>query len=229
MARRSTTPLYEFMGSRNAPVRTPSADGEGRLDRSIRVPVGTVMMATAVVILLLIGAYVAGSMRTKAVLQRDFDAQLRSVGIDPALRASDPMTEEGLGGPLIESPPSDQASQGAGAGPAVTGDDDRTASSGAIESDPRREGLNYLVLIETQPGGALRLAGFCRDRGLEAYVISGHNPRSRRVIVLPGLPTRDESDPEVIRLRRRVNDVGTAWQSRYPGESNLSDAYFLAY
>ena len=70
-------------------------------------------------------------------------------------------------------------------GPSAAGAGD--AAWGPMESDPRRPGLHYMVLIATRTEGARRLAAFCRARGLETYVVGGNNERLRCVVVLPGV------------------------------------------
>jgi hypothetical protein len=98
---------------------------------------------------------------------------------------------------------------------------------GPIESDPRQADLHYFVLAETRPEGAVRLAEFCRERGLEAYVIRRNNSRFRRVIALPGLESRSTESPAYRGLSQEVLRVGLEWKSRYPGESDLSDSYLI--
>ena len=112
-------------------------------------------------------------------------------------------------------------------GPTAAGAGD--AAWGPMESDPRRPGLHYMVLIATRTEGARRLAAFCRARGLETYVVGGNNERLRCVVVLPGVPTQSRSDPQVRRLMDRVDPVCRAWKDENPREGELHDRYLQLY
>ena len=101
---------------------------------------------------------------------------------------------------------------------------------GAIDSDPRQAGFYYFCLVTTTDRpAALRLAEFCRDSGLEAYVIARHNRRNVRVIVLPGFQTQHATDPAVVTIRARILDVGRKWKSLHSGHRDLRDSYLELY
>jgi hypothetical protein len=232
-------PLYEFMarqGDRREPGRDESAGASGHsahaqpapsapeagglgARRSIRLPIGYLLLGAGLVCAIVAGAYVIGWARSRHVVRQEYFEDRPQPSDAPGLRAADPLSGGGGSGAAPGRDP-------AGAAPA---DDDGAESSGwgPVESDPRRPGLNYLVVAETRQEGARRLAEHLRESQLEAYVIASNNPQSRRVIVLPGLPSVAESDRQVQQLRTKVREAGRIWRARHPGESDLGDAYFL--
>ena len=102
------------------------------------------------------------------------------------------------------------------------------AGWGPIESDPRVSGKNYFTLIQTTKDGALQLASFCRQKGLEAYVISGNNTRLYLVIALPG--SVDRNDAVAIKTRSKILAIGQDWTNTNAGRgSDLQDSYQMLY
>jgi hypothetical protein len=104
-----------------------------------------------------------------------------------------------------------------------------TASNwGPIMSDPRVSGNNYFTLIETTKDGAVQLATFCREKGLETYAISGNNTRLYRVIALPGSANRNDADAADV--RSNIYAIGQQWSKTNEGRgSDLKDAYQSLY
>lgn len=250
MARRSgSRPLYELMVRRSsvartppeelapAPVDTPVPGSTGLLTgRSLRVPMGYVMLSIAGLLVSLVIVYMYGTHQGRQSMQREYEPYLNSGGLaDPAQWANDPLArgEETVGGLAVEPDWDETADDSGVAADVVRGGGapalPRVAPDGRrpIDSDPREDGLYYLVLAETRPEGAMRLAGFCREHELDAYVIRRNNSRFCRVIALPGLPSRSDTDPEYRRLYEKVLRVGRAWKARYPGDRDLSDAYLI--
>lgn len=254
MARRAgSRPLYELMVRRGvvartppeemapAPVDTPVAESTGLLTgRSVRVPMGYVMLSIAGLLIAVVAAYVYGTHQGRQSMRREYEPYLTSGGlVDPAQVARDPLGPGG--GERAAGDPGRVPAAGAPAGLVADRTSDRRVAEGGIgepgaappdgrrpiDSDPRQEGLYYLVLAETRPEGALRLATFCREHELDAYVIRRNNSRFCRVIVLPGLPTRSDTAPEYRRLFEKVLRVGRAWKALYPGDRDLSDAYLI--
>jgi hypothetical protein len=192
------------------------------VSRTVRIPIGYVLLAAAGVLLLLIVVYMVGYWRAERALKAQYStAMLESTRQgDTAGRVADPLSPRpgaATGAGSAEPP------EGAGPSPrAAVGRS--TASWGPIETDPRQPGRWYLVLAETRREGAIRLATFCRQHGVEAYAVGSNNARFR-VFVLPGLTGDGRTDPQEDPLRRRVYEVGRLWQERHRGESNLRDAY----
>jgi hypothetical protein len=222
------TPLYELITSRRDPGEAPDKPPpQGPLwvtaGRTIRLPVGYVLLAGAATLLLLVGAYMFGHWRGAEAQRAAFDRTLLEAGSmpiarDPMQQGGDPATIDDATGELAPPEGTGDSSEGEGGVPG-----EAAAAWGPVESDPRRAGRLYLVLAETRREGALRLAEYCRTNGLEAYVVGGDNGPRRRVILLPGFATR--SDPELRSLMERVDQVGRAWKAEHRGESDLSDKY----
>jgi hypothetical protein len=238
----STDPGLPVDGDTHVHVNRPvSFLGQGK---SLRFAVGYLYIAVGLTLLLLVVAYMVGyrlgfqggEQKERAKYENLSSQNNGSAPID------DPLTEEGR--VTNRENASLRAAQGfpGGSGPAAGGSDQPQRESsaipdptptghpagagfGPIDADPRQEGYFYFVLMETTVDGALRLARFCREHGLEAYVIASHNARNRRVIVVPGLTSRSSSDPAYRRLREQIRTVGRSWQAENPRESDLSDAY----
>jgi hypothetical protein len=243
MAKRSgRTPLYELMKRRrergDVEAEPAHAAGPEELEggprwlgpgRTVRVPVGYLLVAFAAVVLLLAILYMIGYWRGGRDMRAEYDARFlegSSAG-DPAQRARDPLAPEHQ-----PAPTGGEDRPAARPGGAASGDEEERPlrAWGPVDSDPRQAGEWYLILAETQPEGARRLAQYCRDRGLEAYMVVSHNnPLRRCVIVLPGLTSDAMSDPREQLLREEVYRVGDAWQATHRGERNLRDAYLHLY
>ena len=186
------------------------------------MPIGYFLLGAGGFILLLVVAYTVGYWRGDRDVTAEYDLRYLETGVRDPLHA----LEVEPGGSVAADGRSSVA-----APPPVAARPEPTLPSawGPVESDPRQPGRYYLVLAETSPRGAVRLAEFCRAREVEAYAVAGHNERLRRVIVLPGFFTRSTSEEAVRRLRERIDRIGMAWKSEHRGESDLKDAYMSLY
>lgn len=233
MSRKTSQPaLYEKFASRAGTLSTPTriepklvASSEPSTPwltpgRSIRVPVGYVLLAGALVLGLLFGTYIFSFNRGTKTARAEFEQEL--------LRASNALSQATLVEPLTAVPPS-------GGGPAKAGQPNRPSGSGAVASrdpsrwgplisDPRVKGMNYFVLVEGSENGAVKLAEFCRGNGLETYVVSGKNDRLRRVIAFPGFQSSARSSAEVKALEAKIHQVGDQWKKSQRG-TDLRDSY----
>jgi len=235
MSKRSfKPPLYELMNRHGdhrdgvpAPPRHAVEDEPpSALVRTVRIPAGYLLLAAAGVAVLGLLVYMIAFRLGEQAARTEFDRRFLETTENPApaSRAADPLLEPPAP-PRNRTPPSDAHT----ASPAPherVGSPPR--SWGPIDSDPRHADLYYLVLAETRREGAWRLAEFCRQRGLEAYVTPSNNKRFR-VFVLPGLPAEGKVDPREQPLRDQVFRIGDAWKAQHAGESNLRDAYLRRY
>jgi hypothetical protein len=99
---------------------------------------------------------------------------------------------------------------------------------GPLTSDPRVGGKNYFTLIQTTKDGAVQLATFCREKGLETYAISGNNTRLYRVIALPG--SVDPKDAVATNVRSKIYAIGQQWANTNAGRgSDLKDTLQYLY
>ncbi|MDG2292174.1 MAG: hypothetical protein P8L37_05905 [Phycisphaerales bacterium] len=178
----------------------------------MRVTIGHMLVAAAVILVLLIGtwmlAYRQGELRARADLQ---SAIFQPVSADPLAASTSPA--------LVPVP--------------VAGEQARLLAPGLqapedaeLYADPREAGFFYFVLAETRPEGALRLARFCRERGLETWLIPRDTVGLVQVLATPGLPSATRGDPLVIELDDQIGEIGRAWK-RAGGHSSLEDRYLV--
>ncbi len=211
--------LYELMGGGQGD-RGPKPPDEERprrgwrssAGRTIRVPVGYLWLAAAGGLVLLIGAFSTGYLRgqyeTAAKLDREWlETRQPTLAVPPPeiKTADQPARAErspGIETRAVADPPAQPR-------PPVDG-------SGRILSDPRVEGLNYFILIHTHRRNAEELAVFCRQEGVEAYVVQDRKTSLYRVLVLPGYAKGQRSSAPVRALERRITDATRKWKLRNP-------------
>ncbi len=245
MARRrhNGPPLYDLITthsrSQPAPVQKPeqpretqdeqAAESLGWVNpgRKVAFPVGYVFVAVAIALTVAILAYVFGHTRGEEIAEASIDESLRDAWLveDQARKTSDPLLASRTG---EYQPPSSNIQPEAKTRNQPRPSAERSPStSGAmpIIHDPRQPGQNYFVLATTRRDGAIRLAEFCRARGLEAFVVGGHNARLSQVIVLPALHSTASSDPLTRSMREQIGRIGREWERSEPGATDLSDAY----
>jgi hypothetical protein len=100
----------------------------------------------------------------------------------------------------------------------------KPALPAAAGGDPRKAGLNYLVVMTGAAAPAGELATFLRGRGLDAWLVSGNNAGLSKVIVLPASTTGSDQTAEV--LKNEVKAVGRLWKAAKAGNPDLSDCYY---
>jgi len=208
--------------------------------RKVAFPAGYLFLAAAVAMGLVVAAFMFGHQRGETHAKASFDQALLEASrqADEARQTDDPLMASVTDryDAVVARPNGGERPAEAEAGARSNGSLQRRQSNGSdgrsiserpgpIESDPRVEGAYYYVLVTTRRDGAKRLANFCRQRGLEAYVVGGHNGGLSQVIVLPALETRSNSDPMVRRLREQILKIGRVWETSEPGATDLSDAY----
>ncbi|MSQ91301.1 MAG: hypothetical protein EXS01_07930, partial [Phycisphaerales bacterium] len=175
MARGAKT-LYEARRERAAAGASPALGGA----RAVRLPMGIVLAAGAVMIVVAIAVYLVG-------YRAGFSAAER-VGTEARqapLRTDDPL----LAGTARQGSVTAAGSigpEGAGNGTQARA----LASDGSLGppplGEPRSLGLNYLTIAsEIRSDLAVEMVAFCRGLGLDAVAIPSHNARLQ-VFVLPG-------------------------------------------
>jgi len=113
--------------------------------------------------------------------------------------------------------PSERAVEGA-VGPALA-----PAQRGL---DPRQAGLQYVVIASVLESNADKLVQFCRERGLDAWVVPDQNGRLREITVLPGIPKSELKGTVASELKSRIRKVGAQWKAAGRGNSDFEDHYF---
>ena len=208
MGRRSSKPaLLELFKNEQRDVGTSRPGGQGspawEPGRSMRVTAGHLLVSIAVVMVLIVVTWMI-AFRQGELQAR---AELESVIFQPVLE--DPV--------LDPSPPVRRP-----AGDPVVG----AVAEETLVGDPRQQGFFYFVLAETRLEGALRLARFCRELGLETWVIPRDNAGLARVIALPGVVTTSRTEEACRVLDERIGAIGLRWKES-GGTSSLEDRYLV--
>ena len=94
------------------------------------------------------------------------------------------------------------------------------------KSDPRVKGMFYFVVGHPSSDRRLEMLKFCRDQGLDAYLVADVNALSRKIIVLPGYrDSSEKSSSEIKALEAKIKQVGKKWKVKNPGNKDFDDAY----
>lgn len=82
--------------------------------------------------------------------------------------------------------------------------------------DPRKDGMNYLVLAHCSEDEARKLVSFLSEQALESAAFLPHNSSLFQVVVLRGF-TAEQLSTDANDLRQRLLSLGRLWQQRYGG------------
>ena len=94
------------------------------------------------------------------------------------------------------------------------------------KSDPRVKGMFYFVVGHPSSERRVEMLNFCREQGLDAYLVADVKALSRSIIVLPGYRDRSErSSPEIKALEAKIKQVGKKWKVKETGNKDFDDAY----
>lgn len=227
MVRRGSPALYELMrkpgsggdaGQGDGPPGAPRRGSRGPgLPDSFEVSLGKAAAIAAACVLLIAIAYGIGVQRG------------RSIGRDPGATDAEPRTE------VPTPPPATKDGGGAGGAPAAgaaqpgtgtrkPGPGDRAATDNT--ADPRVKGTRYFVLAHPSSERAAEMVEFCRENGLEAFLVPDDNALLRKIIVVPGYRDASEKNsPEIKALEAKIRSVGNKWKHSSRGNKDFSDAY----
>ena len=192
---------------------------------SMRVPIGYIFLTIAVVLVVIIGTFIFGHLRGGQDKEREFgDFGPLNTNAESPIIAQDPMGQD-----------SQSIIMGGGNGEADTSAFNNSANKtagfenlidnsgwGHLESDPRQEGYNYYILIHTTKGNALKLARFCRDEQIRAYVVRPGRMNQYQVFVLPGYRRGGSDSDEIIQLKSRLKAVTRKWNLYVNSRDDLS-------
>ena len=182
--------------------------------RAIRISIGSIGVIAAICIALIVISYTMGFRKGSAIAKQDYE-QESYVQISQSF--TEPEVKDGLNLPVTtnETTPQPLSSQLA---------DTTNSPFGPVLSDPRILNNYYFTLMQTTKQGAMQFASFCRQKGLETYVVSGNNTRHYRVVALPG--SADENEPSLRKVQSQIHAVGREWEGTSAGRgSDLKDAY----
>lgn len=210
--------------------------------RMIRLPMGWVFVAVAMMVGLCWLAYEGGFRRGKTV---ERDERLLSQGPiegperDPLLNTSaspatsrpavvpppkqappvgvvaqpKPSTQPTQGKPLSKEPPAGAPTQATAPQPVQVG------------GDPRIPGLNYFVVARLPQEEAEKAAAFLSARGVSAAVIPSNNPKFMRVIAVRGFAKADLTGPDASKLKSDIRKAGRSYKAEAKGPTDFSDLY----
>lgn len=226
MVRRGSPALYELMrkpGSGGGAGEGDVAPGAPRrgtpgpgLPDSFEVSLGKAAAIAAGGVLLVAIAYGIGVQRGKSFV-RDAgsgDAAPRTGIVAP------PPPETGT----VGTAPAGGAGPSGGAAPRKAAAGDRAATDNT--TDPRTKGTRYFVLAHPSSERAAEMVEFCRENGLEAFLVPDDNALLRKIIVLPGYRDASEKNsPEIKALEAKIRSVGDKWRRSSRGNKDFSDAY----
>lgn len=233
MARRGGPALYELLGNRRDTATGGSLSQRTHAPRAVLDPSQVRSLVTFIIVLVLvIGAYLVGVSRGER-LGREGIAQERAEEMR--------LLEEGRpSGSGVGQPNNTVSADSAGSGISppiasenalarVTNDATTSATTGALAPtaigvDPREAGKNYFVLGSVLAENASRLVAFCRERGLDAWVVPDHNGRLREIIVLPGYASGERESVVISELEARIRKVGVLFKAS-GGGTDFGDKY----
>jgi hypothetical protein len=247
--RRDPDPAVPWTGAgvTRAERSAAALDEEPRPAGELRVPMTRVYMATAVAMLLLVGAWVGGYYfgvkEGKAQIERVVGS---GVGEQPVVLPPSAVEEPE---PQPSAPRSGQ-NQAPAAGtpgrtsnpgitPAASGTPWVLALGGVRAVDPRAAGSNYLALATLPPDQALSAITFLDGKGLRAIGVpvdsggrSANNP-TRFTLISLGLAVPSGQFSTTVDQRRAhetlVRTLGSEWRRLHQGGSDFSQTQWIRY
>ena len=137
------------------------------------------------------------------------------------------------------TPPGDRPGAGSGGGSTATGATVRGSASGAGQggspatqtpSDPRKPGLNYLILATYPEDLAYQLQAFMTDQGVEVMVGLRNNKGLCQVIALRGFTSAEYKAGLAETYRTEMLAHGRAWKAASQGQGDdLNTMYYDKY
>ena len=232
----SKAAIARAAGGDAASARSSGSLGAGLDPRVMRIG-GIAIVAVA----LLVGVYLLGVSRgTGSGAERGTDTSDGAASVSGAQQAAVTPTQQATDQPARASRDAGQstAPRQSAATPTASENPQRGAVA-ALDPDlgpplppatkgvdPRQAGLQYCVIASVLEANADKLVQFCRERGLDAWVVPDHNGRLREITVLPGLPRSELKGPAATALDARIRKVGALWKAAGRGNSDFEDRYF---
>jgi hypothetical protein len=237
MARRAAPALYELMRRPGAPVASSSSPAMAGTPRRVGNAPGlpsTFEISLRRAIVLGIAVVVAVSIAYGLGVKRGSNANTGAPrsGSD-AESVSAPSVVSQQTSPVIPAIPGKSSgatgSKTAAPVPGTSGSGNSAPAARAAtnnKSDPRVKGMFYFVVGHPSSDRAAGMLKFCKDEGLDAYLVPDENALSRKIIVLPGYRDLSEkSSSEIKALEAKIKRVGKKWKGDKPGNKDFDDAY----
>ncbi|TVQ65134.1 MAG: hypothetical protein EA379_00385 [Phycisphaerales bacterium] len=218
---------------RPTPVVADAADGAWWRGggRSLRIPVGYVFVAGAIVFALCIGFFVLGAHQGGRAERERYARDASAAWLGPD---SDPLNDAAPGsgaGPVQQATrPTQAVPDPAQSAPTrATNRSQQTAPAPATGGARLGEGLNHFIIARLGPDEAHRAAAFLRSHGLDVGVFAADNPRFREVIALRGFGAGSGPDgvggSEANALRSDIRRVGRLYKAQASGPTDFADVY----
>ena len=191
-----------------APAAAPRRAGKGpSIPDAFEVSLGRALAIGAGVVVAIAIAYGIGVQRGRSIAGAPASAS------EPA--AAGAGTADSGASPRIPS-------LGGGTGKAPV----KPAAATDNTADPRVKGMRYFVIAHPASQRAAEMVEFCRENGLEAFLVPDDNAMLRKIIVLPGYRDASEkSSPEIKGLEAKIRSVGDKWKRSSKGNKDFSDAF----
>lgn len=212
---------------------------------SVRVPVGYFYVGGAIVLGLVVGAFMLGHQAAENAVAREH--RLALLNSTPDIQLQDPLAQGSgaiqgaasgsgsdvptiINGDRQQSQPlnGERQSQRQAVQPPVIG---ATGSGlpnayfvGDTVPDPRTRGLNYWVIAQQAPDEAESIARFLSARGIATVVIRS-NAQTAQVTTLQGFEGNPARDPDGAELQQRILDLGRLYLTAEGGATNFSDMW----
>jgi len=244
MARRRGPALYELVRVRQRggpfaegqPAYASNADEEtedrpGRWwtgGRTIRLPVGYILVAIGLAVSLFFGGYLLGY----AVRDREIRADRSESARDDLAGITDPTLEGVPESPgLIDdlSGASDTAGGGRDSARAGAGPRENPLFVDDWMADPRESGMNYFIVATQPPEEGNRIASFLADSGLEVARLPVDNRGLAIVVVLEPFAPGEVGSARARRLEARIKRLGREDNRDFGGATDFESAYMKKY
>lgn len=204
-----------------APEADPAPIGPSS-PRIIRLPIGYIYVALAVVVVAIVGSYFVGVSRGRQqALQPVEDAGNQPPINDPTLNAGN-----GGGSNLGTSPPLDNRK--VTPNPAPGNNPGPTANPGpttpgrrTLDRDTRQAGLNYIIIERFEPDEAWAVKEFLKRNGIDVLVLKDNNPALLQVVTAEGFRGWS-SNAAAQALDLKLEQLGRQWRSRERGSKDFS-------
>ena len=253
MARRGSPALYELMGSSRGKTSTPTVStrrigsakpARAPIDRAKLRLLGFIGGALVLVVAVYLLGVSRGSQTASQTGRGDADVA-EATGAQQAAQAPTNQTaaprgasaQPGAGtrvaGQSENKQPAPTPQSGTPAGQAPRANVDSGAGSALPPAqrgvDPRQAGLQYYVIASVLEGNADKVVAFCREHGLDAWVVPDHNGRLREITVLPGFSKSETKGPVAKALEARIRKVGELFKAAGKNNPDFEDRYFKAF
>lgn len=227
--------LGRTLGAESSPLTSMDDEEQGLLmgGRVLRVPIGYVFIATAIV---LAGAALTYSIGFQAGQNRRDRQDARRMQLTAEEAAAN--QNAAIRDPLVTGTPPARTSASRGAtvpglrspGSETTSPPASTRTSAPLASGEQRvPGMNYFVVAYYGPDLAERAAAFLRESGLAAAVISANNARFNYVISLKPFAPEEVGTPAYREHEALIKRLGRIWKRDHKGPDDFSEVWAQKY